>query len=272
MEWFEGLTDCLGAQARFGEAIEACAGLRALAEKLGDKIAQARAWNGLAFLEERRGDNRASVQAAERASNFAAEAGESEAARRELLKAFHLKGWAFYRLGDAPAVLALAEQTQQLSQQLKDRRGLATSFKLHGVAHLQLGHFNEADRYFEQGLALSQELGDRRTAAAMWSNRGETARLRGNYHAAAELYIKALTIAREIGHRESELIYLNNLCGARLGLDQFAQAEADLRQILLLTGAAKSGQLSETHRFLSEAFLGQNKITEALNAGSVLRF
>jgi tetratricopeptide (TPR) repeat protein len=83
-------------------------------------------------------------------------------------------------------------------------------------------------------LALCQELGDRRNAAAMWSNRGESARLRGDCASAKDLYQKALGIAREIGHRESEIIYLSNLAGARLGLRQFEQAETDLREVIAL--------------------------------------
>ena len=264
LESYEGAGETLGAQARFAEAMEAYTHVRGLAEALGDSVAQARAWNGLAFLHERRGDNRASVEAAERAEILARDAGESGG--REQIKALHLKGWALYRLGDAPAVLALGEQTLKLCTEFGDRRGMATSFKLHGVAHLQLGHYPEADRYFEQGLALCLEFGDRRNAGAMWSNLGESARLRGDYQAAAELYKKALAIARQIGHRESEIIYLNNLCGARLGLRQLEQAEADLRQVITLSGTPKSCTLSETYSFLTEACLGQGKLAEALEA------
>jgi predicted ATPase/class 3 adenylate cyclase len=264
MEWHEGAGEAFGAQARFVEALEAYTEMRDLAEVLGDLGAQARAWNGLAFLQERRGDNRASVEAAERAEKLARKAGES--GRHEQIRALHLKGWAFYRLGDAPAVLALGEQTLKLCADCGDRRGMATSFKLHGVAHLQLGHYEEADRFFQQGLALCQEFGDRRNAAAMWSNLGESARLRGDYQAAAELYQKALAISRQIGHRESEVIYLNNLGGARLGLRQFEQAEADLRQVIVLSGAPKSCNLSETYSFLAAACLGQEKLAEALEA------
>ena len=264
LAWHEGLAETLGAQANFADALEACASMRILAEKLMDLEAQARAFNGLAFLHERQGDNRASVENAERAEILAREAGE--AGLRERIKALNFKGWAFYRLGDAPAVLALAEETLKLCTRFGDRRGMATSLKLHGVAHLQLGHYVEADRFFEQGLELCRELGDRRNAAAMWSNLGESARLRGDYEAAAGLYQKAIAISRQIGHRESEIIYLTNLSGARLGLRQFEQAEEDLRQVITLTGTPNSCVLSESYSFLSEACLGQAKLSEAMDA------
>src|SRR5262249_20772838 len=154
-----------------------------------------RAWNGLAFVHERQGDNRASVQSAERAETLARHAGE--AGRAECIRALYFRGWALYRLGDASAVLSLADQTLKLCTECGNRHGMVTSAKLLGVAHLHLSHSKEADRYSEQGLALPQELGDRRNAGAMLSNLGESARLRGDYQAAAELYQKALTVVRE---------------------------------------------------------------------------
>jgi predicted ATPase len=264
LEWLEGLADVLGAQACFEEGLEVCTRLSALAEALGDRVAQARAWNGLAFLNERLGRNRASVESAERAETLAREAGER--GQIERVRALLLKGWAFYRISDAAAVLALGEQTRQLCLASGNRHGLATSFKLHGVAHLQLGHFLEASRFFEQGLALYEERGDRRNAAAMWNNLAESARLSGDYQAAEELYEKALAAVRQIGHRESEAIYLTNLSAARLGLQKFHQAETELQQAISLTSGANSAALSATYSFLGEACLGQGKLPEALEA------
>lgn len=260
-EWQEGLGETFGAQARFSEALEAYAAMRALARQLGDPLAEARAWNGMAFLHERNGDNRASIHCAEQAEALARAA--SGAGHAERVRALHYKGWAFYRLGDAPEVLALGEETLNLCAGQGDRRGTATSFKLLGVARLQLGHYLEADRFFARGLDIFQDLGDRRNAAAMWSNRGESARACGDHKAAAALYEKALAIAHEIGHRESEMIYLANLAAARLELEQFNAAEADLRQVISQTLSPNSCALSEVFTFLGEALLGQGKLSEA---------
>jgi predicted ATPase/class 3 adenylate cyclase len=264
LEWHEGLAETLGAQARFSDALESCAAMLQLAQLLADTAAEARAWNGMAFLHERRGDNRASIQCAERAEALASSA--SDDGRAEKIRALHFKGWAFYRLGNAPEVLALGHQTLKLCTDYGNRRGVATSFKLLGVAHLQLGHFADADNFFRQGRELSEKLGDLRTSAAMWSNLGESARARGDFQTAVELYGQALALARQIGHRESELIYLSNLSGARLGLGQFAQAETDLRGIITQTLTPNTCTLAETYTFLSEACLGQKNFPEAIAA------
>jgi tetratricopeptide (TPR) repeat protein len=261
LEWLGGLVEVLGAQARFAEGIEVCKDLRTLAEDLGDPIAQARGWNALSFLQERLGRNRAAVESAERAGVLARGAGEG--GHQEWIRALHLKGWASYRLCDAASVLALADESLELCSAFGDRRGMATSYKLKGVAHLQLGHFQKADHFFRKGRKLYIEFGDRRNTAAMWSNLGESARLRGDCQAAVRLYESALAIARQIGHRESETIYLTNLCGARLGLGQFAKVEDDLRLAISLTSDPNSCSLAETYTFLSEAFLGQGKLAEA---------
>jgi tetratricopeptide (TPR) repeat protein len=177
-----------------------------------------------------------------------------------------LKGWAFYRLSDADAVLALGEQAQKLCSQFGNQSGLATSFKLLGVAHLQLGQFPQADRFFEQGLAIYEKVDDRRNIGAMLSNLGESARSRGNYRRAEELYEKAIAAMRQIGHRDSESIYLSNLSAARLGLCKFQQAEADAREALTVVEGLNFCAHAETYAFLSEACLGQGKLRDALDA------
>lgn len=266
LEWLGGLTEVLGAQARFNEALETCNEFRTLAESQGDAVMQARALNGLAFLSERLGRNRASVECAEQAEAFARAAGK--AGEAEWVRALLLKGWAFYRLSDAGAVLALGETARKLCTGLGNRSGLATSLKLLGVSNLQLGHFLEADQFFEQGLAIYEELGDRRNSAAMLSNLGESARSREDCARAEQLYEKALAAVRQIGHRESEAIYLSNLSAARLGLKKYQQAESDLHEALALVEGSNFCAHAEAHAFLSEACLGQGKLKDALDAAN----
>jgi class 3 adenylate cyclase/tetratricopeptide (TPR) repeat protein len=263
LEWLGGLAEVLGSQARLIEALEVCQQFRALAEAQGDAVIQARAFNSLAFLHERLGRNRASIECAEQAEALARKAGAP--GRPEWVRALLLKGWAFYRLSDAAAVLALGEQARKLCGEFGNSSGLATSFKLLGVANLQLGRFADADRFFEQGLAIYQQVGDRRNSAAMLSNLGESARSRDDYPRAEELYERALAAVRQIGHRESEAIYLSNLSGARLGLRKYQQVEADVREALAVAGSNFCA-LAEMYAFLSEACLGQGKLEDARDA------
>ncbi|MGB7924789.1 MAG: protein kinase, partial [Pyrinomonadaceae bacterium] len=61
-EWYQGLGEVLKIQARFDKAIEAIEAMRILAEVDKDTVAQARAWNELAVVQEKRGDNRGALE------------------------------------------------------------------------------------------------------------------------------------------------------------------------------------------------------------------
>lgn len=264
--WKISLAEALGAQALFKEATMVWHEVLALSADLNDPLTEARACNGLAFLNEREGKFRASIGFAEKAEALARSC--AEPGRKELIRALHLKGWSYFRLADARATLAMAEETMRLCGEFRDEHGLATSLKLHGVGNLQLGNFRAADHFFNHGLELSRHLGDRRNSSAMLSNLGESARLRGDARSAAGYYEKALVIARQIGHRESELIYLNNLCGALVGMGEAEQAENTLRQLISHAADPRAGTLAESYQFLAEACLGQEKILPALEAVS----
>jgi serine/threonine protein kinase/tetratricopeptide (TPR) repeat protein len=269
VEWHEGLGEVLWMQARFTEAVETYVKMRQLAEANGDRVAQARAWNGLASAQDRQGDYRAMLESARRAETLASGAGDASLqARKELARSLDRQGWALQRLGDAAAAMTLCEQALLISTELgkEARRERAHSLKSIGVAHTMLGHFEQAESYSEQALSLHRELGNRRGVGNMLNSLGETARLRGDYTAAVARYREALTITREIGDRANEMTYLSNLGGARIGLGDCVAAEADLRHVIRMAGTSRFYALSETYFFLAEALLGQGKTAEALEA------
>jgi tetratricopeptide (TPR) repeat protein len=265
LEWYEGLGVVLWRQARLGEAVEAYELMRSEAEALGDAAAEARAWNGLSLVEDAQGDARAALKSAQRAEQLARGAGESKVARAALITAMLRRGYASYRLGDAAAVVELAECALALSSAEDSQRDRARSLHLLGTGHQMLGDSARAQECKEQSLALMRELGDRQNSGATLNALGETARLRGDYEGAASLYGEALTIARQIGNRSQQLVYLGNLGGALVGLGDYATAEGHLREVISTAGAEHFA-LSEVYRFLAEALLGQGKTAEALDA------
>ena len=264
LAWHEGLSNALAAAGRFTEGLASWRQVAVMAGQAGDIAGEARAWNGMAVLQECCAEFRASIEAAEKAALLARCAGEQ--CGDEVVRSLYLKGWALYRMSDAPAVLALAAQTLELCERLGKRNWLANCFNLFGVANLQLGRYREAESYFNQALALCLKSGDRRYASRTFSNLGECARLQSDFTRAASLYLQSLTLAREIGDRPAEILILSNLGGARLGLNQFQEAELDLRQAIAIRGVSKSVYVSETYTFLAQACLGQGKLPDALAA------
>jgi len=262
---YEGLGEMLLWQARYKEAAEACAAMRAAAEAGGDMVAQARAWNTLSQTLDAQGDYPAALESADRAEEIARRAGA--VAKGELARALFRKGWGSYRLGDTEAALALGKRALTLSTELGAWREMADSLNLLGGVHSVLGNHGDAAHYNARAVELYEQLGDRERVGAMLNHLGEHARFRGDYQAAAALYQEALKIAYETGNRNGEMAFLSNLSGARVGLGEYRIAEYDLRRTIRWAEiSGQGGWLSNTYRFLAEACLGQGKTEEALAA------
>lgn len=268
IQWYDGLAEALWWLARFDEAVDAFKSMLKVAEDEGDTCAQARAWNGLALVQERQGDNRASLESAKCAEQLARENGRMDIAGTELAAALNRQGSVLYRLGDVAGAMSFGEKALALSTELgpPGRRERAGGLRVLGISNLMLGTFDKAYSYLEQARELYHELGDRRGVSNMLNTMGETARQRGDYVAAVKLYQEALAIARDIGERTGEIICLTNLGGVRLGLGDHDAAIADLRQVIRMAGPSGYQVLSETYSFLAIACLGLDKVDEALEA------
>jgi len=234
----------------------------ALAQASNDLKAQARAWSKLAELQIDLGDYSAALEGAGKAE----EAARAANAREELVEALSHKGKAYYRLGKTLTALEIGEEMLTLSTELGARgnREMGLSRRLLCAAFVQLGRFAEAKEQVIHSLRLHQETNDRGEECNDLNWLGEIARLRGDYRAAVEHYQASLNIARELHFWE--VSRRSNLGGVRVGLKEYAAAEAELRELIALPEAANSPVLSETYRFLAQALLGQGKVEEALSA------
>jgi class 3 adenylate cyclase/tetratricopeptide (TPR) repeat protein len=268
IEWYRGMAEALGVLARFDDAIDAYEKMRAAAAAAGDKVAEARAWNGRGFIEQRKGDYQGLLASAERAEELAAEAGDAPEARIERVVALVRMSDGYFRLGAAREQEALATRALELATELGEGalREKALSLKLLGMANQVAGRFEEARHRKEEALEIFRRMGDHQTVGMMLNSLGETLRLKGNYTTARDRYQEALSIARETGHLPEQILCLSNLAGARLGLGEFAEAERLLREAIALAGPAGYHVLPEAYRFLAEACLGQNRVEEALEA------
>jgi class 3 adenylate cyclase/tetratricopeptide (TPR) repeat protein len=268
IDWYQGTAEALGLVARFDEGIEAYERMRAAAAAAGDRVAEARAWNGRAFIEQRTGDYQGSLASAERAEELAAAAGDSPEARVERVIALVRMSDGYFRMGAAREQVALAEQALEIAVSLGEAglRERALSLKLLGMAHQVAGRFEEARRRKEEALEIFRAMDDIRPVGMMLNSLGETLRLKGDYAGARDRFQEALTNAREAGHRPEQILCLSNLAGAHLGLRDFAAAERLLRESIDLAGPTGYHVLPEAYRFLAEACLGQSKDDEALEA------
>jgi class 3 adenylate cyclase/predicted ATPase len=265
IELYQRLGLMLSWQTQFEEAAEAYAAMRTAAEGAGDLVAQARAWQGTSSIQQSQGDYRAALESAERAEEVAQKAGPpgSEA----LAAALYSKGWIMGNLGEAEEALSLGNQSLALSGDLGDQRLRAQSYWLLGWVHKTLGRYEQATQYFEQALDLALALRDRMLVGRVYTTLGMIAAESGqNYQEAAEMFHEALSIVQDIGHRFGEIVILSNLGGVWVDMGQYQAAETDLKRVIEIAEDAGWGDLSATYDFLAQAYLGQGKVDEALEA------
>lgn len=266
IELYEGLGHMRQAQALQMEALEAFNKMRGAAETAGSAISQARAWSRISEIQDKQGDPQAALESARHAEAITRGAGEP--GQVELARALYRKGWEHFRLGDLEEAFPLGQQSLELSRQLGPvaRREMAMSLNLLGSVSRLRGHYSTAAEYQEQALSLYRELGDREKEGVMLHNLAVNATHRGDYQTAETLFDEALNIHREIGNRQSELITLTGMASAEIGLGKFESAEQKLNMAITLAVTANRGSLSNTFRYLAEAYLGQHRIEEAFNA------
>ena len=234
-----------------------------VAEQSGDTAGRAQALSALSSTQEGLGHAEDSLRSAQVAVALFKEAGVPDPAG--LTEALYYQGWAHYRLEQAEAALGAAEEGYAMSQEVANlRRAKARFLALMGVVnYAMLGHYAIAQQQLEESLAVYRDLGHRQGESAALNNLGENARLQGNFALAAQYYEAALAIARQIESHKNAIVFLSNLCGARIRMDQFAAAASDLETLIAETRHDWYG-LSESYRFLAEAYLGLGKTTQAL--------
>ena len=232
------------------------------AEETGDILGWAQALSALSSTQDGLGRDEDSLHSAQQAVVLFKEAAERDTGG--LIQALYYQGWAHYRLGQAEAALHVAREGSALSQAAHLDRDKARFLSLMGVVNYYvLSQYDEAQQQLQESLALYRKLGYTQGQSVTVNNMGEIARLQGDFALAAQYYEEALALARSIESHKNANIFLSNLCGARLRMGQFAAVAADLEALIATTRPDWYG-LSETYRFLAEAYLGLGKTGQAL--------
>lgn len=264
LDYYDGLGEVLCLQARFREALEAYRAMREVAEAVGDRMAQAHAWNRVSMVQSALGRYRTALESAQQAEEVARSVGP----RSQLAVALCVEGWMFYRLGDVEAAQELGERALEISTALAAKHEIGESLNLLAAVNNLVGRHREAVEYEAQALKLYRELRDRKGIGCALNNLGELARLQGDCSRAIPLYQEALAIARGIGDRRQELLSLSNLSGARIRLGRCREAERDLRRVIdVLDEYDEALDLAPVaYRYLAEVLLEQGNVGEALSA------
>lgn len=259
---YAGLGDLYHAMARLADAALSFNNMRELAEAIGDRTAQARAWNDLARIYDSTVQHRAALECAQRAVELARETDD----RHTLAQALLRWGWQLVRLDESAAALELGEQAQAIFAELDDSFNAARAVAMLGVVHELLGNYDEANRCLTQSLAIHRERSDLLEVSIDLNNLGVLANAQGDWFRAIAVLEEDLRLVRDIGNRVGEIYTLSNLGIARVGLGDYAQAEADIRQGIQICQLNRIPIFSDFYRSLAEVCLATGRIDEALEA------
>jgi len=156
---------------------------------------------------------------------------------------------AFLSLEDAKAAIALGAEEVEFDNSAAVQQLMPLKLNLLGAIYQVLGSQGRADPYMESTLSLLQE---------------PEYPVGGDAHAAIALYQHSLDIAQKTGNLGGKMLCLTNLGRARVELGEYRAAVADLLQVIQLAERVEWFGISETHRLLAEAYLGEARTADAL--------
>ena len=267
------LGQLLSQQARLVEAAQTYMTMRFTAEEDGDLLLQARAWNGLAEIQQYQADYVSMRESALQAERVAWLVNAEATWVRALLH----KSTALMQQGDVEMALVAINRALETSQRLDEPDLLTRSLQQACEQHIKIGRYRPVDQYLAQlkGQAALLDRLDNRPAFAL-ANRalgeinnrlgrfdravrwllaamkeyreiddqlaigqtlnllGEASRLRGQAGAAIPLYRKALAIVNGLDNWLDIIKVRTNLAAALVELGSYEAAERALRLIVRL--------------------------------------
>jgi predicted ATPase/class 3 adenylate cyclase len=262
---YEGWAEVLLRKAQHAESLSAYRTLLSDAQAEGDLARQAAAWEGISNVYESQGSYHPALDAAEKQEALVRQLVEQAGpvGPAELARALLRKGWVHFRLANTAISRGLAEASLALCEEQANQELAAEAYNLLGGVYSVLGQYGQAIDHRERTLEMYRALGNQMRVATTLSNMGEIARLQGDYAQAVSRMQEALALGEKIGDQGSVLLYRSNLAGALVGLGDYGRAIDHLNHVISHVGEDWFA-LSEAHRFLAQAYLGQGDYDRAL--------
>jgi len=179
----------------------------ALAEKLGDRQAQAGCQTALAELLRKQGLYAEASEWLRRARAVFEDLHD----QKGVAQALHYSGSLAAQQGDYAAARACYQGSLSIRRELDDKPRIAALLSNLGIVARYEGDYALARSLHEEGLAIRREMGDKRAIAVSLNNLGNVALDQGDYAAARMWLGEAVALQREVGDRHYLALALNNL-------------------------------------------------------------
>ncbi len=198
-----GFYELLGARAAQLRVLE---GAKEVADRLGERGAQARVHACLGATAFYTGDYARAQAEVEIALPLAREAGD----RKWESTSLHALGSVAWRRGDLRTAARHWKEALKLRTEIEDRRGQASTLMVLAAVLPAIGEGDEATSYREQALAICRDIGERRIEAALLNGLGNQRVDTQRFEEASDCFSRGARICSEIGDQATEATVLSN--------------------------------------------------------------
>jgi len=227
-----GMAALLRTDGPLPPAIAMHAAAVAAAQRIGDRLGQARALAELGDVRLLTGDLSGAARDLEAAQGLFRELGD----RRGQATALNELGDVRFVAGDFAAAIRDQESALELFRELGDRLGQATAMTQSGAVRLSMCDLAGGARDLESALELFRELGDRHGQAHALSYLGQMRWSTGDHPSAMRALETSLELFRDLGHRLGQANVTGMLGQVRLSAGEYPDAMRELEAALELFG------------------------------------
>jgi adenylate cyclase len=194
-------------------------------------------------------------------------AGQAEG-QTELAHGTYLLGTIHWHLGHIPELIACAQRSLALYEEMGDLLGQAQTLHNLGIAYTETGDWMAAKRHFQCAIELEEQLGDVHGVAKVTNSLGIILFYQGTLDAAARAYQKCLDIWEAIGFPIGVALSWSNLGEVCIERGEWEQALDYLERSQRRFEEIESELfLPEVYRRLAVVHLGQGQLEEARQLG-----
>lgn len=259
-ELLRGYAGALISQGNYDEAKRRLDDLHAYVSEKDDKIILGNTLQMMGELALNQGKLVDALEIIIQAEELARETGE----HRVLIDSLMVKGWTAVRMGDVELAREVGEELIKIAGQEKMQVALGQGHNLLGVVYYMLGRSGDAIKNFTSAYETQIEVGLKTDPMSTVNNVGYLLATQGNHEEAIVKYNLAIKIADDIGWRASSTIFRANRAASYNALKRYNHAMDELDDILPQALAFGITELAEIQQHIAVAFLGFNRMLEAL--------
>lgn len=204
---------------------------RRFAERVGDRLGEARALSNLGSLAQRVGEPNRAVELFTRALAIQRAAGND----REIANSLNNLGFVFSTdLADYGKSLSLHLEALAIRQRFNDKSAIALSLNNIGIVYGRLRDYDKALDYFGRALDLRRQVGNKARVASTLNNIGDTYLDKGDLRPALQNQREALAIRETINDRSAIALSHRNIGLVQLRMSHLDSARNELMQAMAL--------------------------------------